>query len=61
METCLKFTLDVVLEKIGSEALNRKLQGGIEVTIVGDNDFYSQRAQVKNKKKKTCQFFFTPE
>lgn len=46
VETCLKFTLDVILEKIGSVELNKKLENGIEVTIVGDNDFYSQRAQV---------------
>jgi hypothetical protein len=31
---------------MGSSILNEKLKQGIEVTIVGDNDFYSQRAQV---------------
>lgn len=46
VETCLKFSLDVICERIGSKALNEKLAQGIEITIVGDNDFYSQRAQV---------------
>ncbi|KAI8644857.1 ribosomal protein S5 domain 2-type protein [Parasitella parasitica] len=49
VETCLKFTLHVVLERIGAEQLNRLLSKGIQVTIVGDNDFYSQRAQLEAK------------
>lgn len=46
VETCLKFTLDVICERIGSDELNQLLSQGIQITIVGDNDFYSQRAQV---------------
>lgn len=35
------------MEKIGFDQFNKALASGIEITIVGDNDFYSQRAQVK--------------
>ncbi|KAG2206315.1 hypothetical protein INT47_007329, partial [Mucor saturninus] len=49
VETCLKFSLDVILQRIGSQALNEKLAQGIEITIVGANDFYSQRAQLEAK------------
>lgn len=31
---------------MGTAVLNDYLQQGFEITIVGDNDFYSQRAQV---------------
>ncbi|KAI7908196.1 ribosomal protein S5 domain 2-type protein [Cokeromyces recurvatus] len=49
VETCLKFTLKVIFEKIGSDLLNQLLANGIEVVIVGDNDFYSQRAELEKK------------
>ncbi|KAI9483232.1 MAG: Phosphomevalonate kinase [Benjaminiella poitrasii] len=47
VETCLKFTLNVIVERIGSEKLTQLLENGIDVVIVGDNDFYSQRTQLE--------------
>ncbi|CEP10758.1 hypothetical protein [Parasitella parasitica] len=47
VETCLKFTLQIILERNGAEQMNQLLNNGIQVTIVGDNDFYSQRAQLQ--------------
>jgi hypothetical protein len=38
--------LQIILERINAEQLNQLLRSGVEVTIVGDNDFYSQSAQV---------------
>lgn len=49
METCLRFSLQVIQQRMGTAVLNEYLQQGFEITIVGDNDFYSQRAQVKRK------------
>ncbi|KAK4512380.1 60S ribosomal protein L38 [Mucor velutinosus] len=49
VETCLKFTLQIILERTGAQQVNQLLSNGIEVTIVGDNDFYSQRAQLEAK------------
>ena len=49
VETCLRFSLQVIQERMGTAVLNDYLQQGFEITIVGDNDFYSQRAQVKRR------------
>ncbi|KAI8992041.1 Phosphomevalonate kinase [Mycotypha africana] len=49
VETCLCFTLNIIAAKTGLEQFNSFLNNGIEVTIVGDNDFYSQRAQLESK------------
>lgn len=46
VETCIKYTLTVIYERIGKDEVNQLLGQGIQITIVGDNDFYSQRAQV---------------
>lgn len=45
VETCLRYTLAVIHHKLGSIAPGA---GGLTITIAGDNDFYSQRAQVSN-------------
>ncbi|KAI9276698.1 ribosomal protein S5 domain 2-type protein [Phascolomyces articulosus] len=45
VETCLRFTLEVIYERT-----SHLLDGGLLITIVGDNDFYSQRAQLESKK-----------
>ncbi|KAK0559778.1 phosphomevalonate kinase [Tilletia horrida] len=39
----LLYALRVAAEKCGVEAVQRKLGGGLEVFVMGDNDFYSQR------------------
>ena len=43
----LQRTLALALEARGAGALQNSLSYGLDVTIVGDNDFYSQRAQVR--------------
>lgn len=55
VETCLRFSLQVIQQRMGTAVLNEYLQQGFEITIVGDNDFYSQRAQVKRKASFCCQ------
>ncbi|KAI8987155.1 ribosomal protein S5 domain 2-type protein [Pilobolus umbonatus] len=49
VETCLKFTFMIMTVKIGKEVFNQELAKGLHITIVGDNDFYSQRAQLEAK------------
>ncbi|KAI8048454.1 Phosphomevalonate kinase [Thamnidium elegans] len=49
VETCLKYTLQVILERVNHSLVEQKLSHGIDITIVGDNDFYSQRAQLEAK------------
>ncbi len=46
VQLALERTLLLVLENKGSKSLNEILSRGLDITIVGDNDFYSQRAQV---------------
>ncbi|KAF7722584.1 phosphomevalonate kinase [Apophysomyces ossiformis] len=50
VETCLFFCLTLLLEQKGAEDFKQCLQKGLVITIVGDNDFYSQRAQLQEKK-----------
>ncbi|KZT26747.1 Phosphomevalonate kinase [Neolentinus lepideus HHB14362 ss-1] len=40
-------TLSLALEVRGAPALKDVLAGGLDIAIVGDNDFYSQRAQLQ--------------
>ncbi|KAI9490158.1 ribosomal protein S5 domain 2-type protein [Zychaea mexicana] len=47
VETCLKFTLEVIYQRTGTLFTSN---GGLSITIVGDNDFYSQRAQLESRK-----------
>jgi phosphomevalonate kinase len=42
----LQYTLKLVAEIKGAELLKNAIAGGLEITIVGGNDFYSQRAKV---------------
>ncbi|GBE81087.1 ribosomal protein S5 domain 2-type protein [Sparassis latifolia] len=42
----LQRTLSLALEVLSAGALQNSLSYGIDITIVGDNDFYSQRAQL---------------
>lgn len=41
-------TLRVARELVGEAQVRQALEGGMEVIIAGDNDFYSQRAQVRS-------------
>lgn len=47
VQLALQRTLALALEARGAGALQNSLSYGLDVTIVGDNDFYSQRAQVR--------------
>lgn len=42
----LEKTLVLAGELVGTEGVKEALVGGLEIIIVGDNDFYSQRKQV---------------
>nr|AKA59152.1 phosphomevalonate kinase [Wolfiporia cocos]API68656.1 phosphomevalonate kinase [Wolfiporia cocos] len=44
----LERTLALALEATGAGALQNRLSYGLDITIVGDNDFYSQRAQLES-------------
>ncbi|KZT08314.1 phosphomevalonate kinase [Laetiporus sulphureus 93-53] len=45
----LERTLVLALEARGAGALQNALSYGLDITIVGDNDFYSQRAQLTSR------------
>lgn len=42
----LQSTIQLVSEIIGADSVNATLSHGLDIAIVGDNDFYSQRAAV---------------
>jgi phosphomevalonate kinase len=44
----LQHTLSLAVEIKGVEAIREALSRALDITIVGDNDFYSQRARVKH-------------
>ncbi|KAI7859009.1 ribosomal protein S5 domain 2-type protein [Circinella umbellata] len=44
VETCLRFTLEIIYQRTG-----KLFDDSLLITIVGDNDFYSQRAQLESK------------
>lgn len=46
VETALQGVLGLARDIHGAEALSRRLGHGLDVSILGDNDFYSQRAVV---------------
>lgn len=43
----LQSTLQLVLEKVATETVRLNLGAGLDIAIVGDNDFYSQRKQLE--------------
>ena len=47
MHIALQSTLQLVLEKVATETVRLILGAGLDVAIVGDNDFYSQRKQLE--------------
>ena len=47
MHIALQSTLQLVLEKVATETVRSSLGAGLDVEIVGDNDFYSQRKQLE--------------
>lgn len=46
VQLALQQSIALALEVRGAEALQNSLAHGLNITIVGDNDFYSQRAQL---------------
>ncbi|GJE94467.1 phosphomevalonate kinase [Phanerochaete sordida] len=50
VQLALQETLRLVWEAKGPQDLRDSLATGLDVTIAGDNDFYSQRAQLANRK-----------
>jgi phosphomevalonate kinase len=47
VHVALQRTLQLVLEKVATETVRSILGAGLDVAIVGDNDFYSQRKQLE--------------
>ena len=47
VQLALERTLRLARERISHSALAAALSRGLDIRIVGDNDFYSQRAQVR--------------
>lgn len=45
----LQQSIALALEVRGADALRESLARGLDITIVGDNDFYSQRAQLTSR------------
>lgn len=45
----LQITLALIAEIKGITSLNASLSKGLDIAIVGDNDFYSQREKVGTK------------
>ena len=48
MHLALQHTLSLAVEIKGVAAIQKALANGLDITIVGDNDFYSQRAKVSS-------------
>ena len=46
VQLALQETLRLAWESKGPQELTHALSHGLDITIAGDNDFYSQRAQV---------------
>lgn len=46
MHLALQHTISLAVEIKGLAAIQETLANGLDITIVGDNDFYSQRAKV---------------
>lgn len=42
----LQHTIALAIESNGVDAVRERLAKGLDITVVGDNDFYSQRAMV---------------
>ena len=57
MHIALQTTLRLVAELRGANALKKELEGGLDVVIVGGNDFYSQRAKVRIRPHKCSHTF----
>ncbi|KAI8086227.1 ribosomal protein S5 domain 2-type protein [Halteromyces radiatus] len=47
VQTCLQFTLTIILQLIGSNQFNNIVNKGMDISIIGDNDFYSQREELE--------------
>lgn len=47
MQLALEKTISLALEVNGTTAVKNTLASGLDLTVVGDNDFYSQLEQVK--------------
>ncbi|KAI5889349.1 Phosphomevalonate kinase [Schizophyllum commune H4-8] len=46
VQLALEKTAALAAEKLGTDAVTKALEAGTDIAIVGDNDFYSQRAQL---------------
>ncbi|KAG8826432.1 phosphomevalonate kinase [Serendipita sp. 401] len=49
VQLALERTLQLIKEMKGGEHVRNALQNGLDVTILGDNDFYSQRSQLEKR------------
>ena len=48
MHLALQHTFSLAVEIKGLAAVQKNLANGLDITIVGDNDFYSQRAKASS-------------
>ncbi|KAK9760542.1 phosphomevalonate kinase, partial [Basidiobolus ranarum] len=47
VESTLRYTLGLISKLTSKESFEEQIQGGLEVIIVGSNDFYSQREELR--------------
>ncbi|KAI8357748.1 phosphomevalonate kinase [Mortierella sp. GBAus27b] len=47
VELALAYSLAIVAQLVPSEKITQKLETGLDIVIAGNNDFYSQRAELK--------------
>ncbi|CAG8632293.1 707_t:CDS:10 [Ambispora leptoticha] len=46
IEIAIKYSLAIISKRVSAEKFEEKLRNGLDIYIVGDNDFYSQREQL---------------
>ncbi|CAG8565348.1 9509_t:CDS:2 [Ambispora gerdemannii] len=46
VEIAIKYSLAIISRRVSTEKFKEKLRNGLDIYIVGDNDFYSQREQL---------------
>ncbi|CAJ0885551.1 10208_t:CDS:10 [Entrophospora sp. SA101] len=49
IDVTLKFALSIIIQRIDYSSFSKILEKGLNIFIVGSNDFYSQREQLKNQ------------
>ena len=60
MQLALQYTIALAIEVNGVHAIKECLALGLDITIVGDNDFYSQRAAVRDSYFRNWDLLYDP-